>query len=180
MNDERGPFFVRQSRVGNWDAISRDSNVDLEFPVDVLVDVIDQECQTSLWEVERLDAPEIDYLAAALTSPSASRFRDVTFRFISKYKLATLGLKKYSTKGTSLDKELNKKHWIVEISKITEAITFVKELKVRDPKIYSKDDVARIFSFSLDSGRLNTNNISKELLLQCINGKHLKHVISGS
>jgi hypothetical protein len=182
MSDDRGPFFVRQSRVGIWDSVSETTAADLTFPVDVLLDVIDADCETSIWEIEKLDSPEVDYLVPALVPRSNSSFPEIRFRFISSWKLEQLGLTKRKTVGTSLDDQLNEKsmHWVVEISTVDEAIRFAKGLIVRPMNLYTKEDVMKRFAFSLQEHRLQTNSFKGELLLELLKGNHLRSATSNA
>ena len=175
MNETRGPLFIRQSRTGNWDAVSETTVEDLTFPVDVLGDVIDPDCQTSIWEIDRLEFPDVDYLVPALIPRSNSNFSEITFRFISGWKLDQVGLKRRKTVATSLDDTLNRKsmHWIVEISTVSEAIRFAKGLTGREAKIYSKVDVMSRFALSLQEQRLQLKNVNRDLLVELIKGGYL-------
>jgi len=176
MNGAEGPLFVRQSRFGNWDTVSETTAEDLTFPADILGDVVDSDCQTSIWEVEGQDSSDIDYLVPGLIPRSNSNFAEITLRFISGWRLDKLGLKKRKTIGTCLDDKLNKKsmHWIVEIPTVNEAIRFAKGLTYRQARMYNKDSVMRRFALSLQEQRLQIKNVNKELLVQLVKEGHLR------
>jgi hypothetical protein len=176
MNDTDGPFYIRQSRVGNWDVILDSTPEDLAFPADILADIVDPNCETSVWEVASLDSADIDYLVPALIPRSASNFTEIKLRIISGWKLDNLGLKKKMTTGTSLDSVLNKKniHYVVDIATAKAAIIFAKGLKARDAKTYSKDEVMKRFASSLQEQRLQVKNFNHELLVHLVNNKYLQ------
>lgn len=176
MNGAEGPLFVRQSRFGNWDTVSEATAEDLTFPADILGDVVDPDCQTSIWEVEGPDSSDVDYLVPALIPRSNSHFAEITLRFISGWRLDRLGLKKSKTVGTCLDDKLNKKsiHWIVEIRTVNEAIQFAKGLTYREPRIYTRDLVMSRFALSLQEQRLQLKNVNRELLVHLVKEGHLR------
>ena len=174
-----GPLFVRQSRGGDWDSVSESTAEDLNFPADVLADVVDTDCQISIWEVSGLDAPEVDFLVPALVPRSATGFSQITFRFISDWKLETIGLKgkKRQAVGGCLDHSLNRQamHWHLEIQTIRDAIVFAKALTARPPRIYSKEEVMQRFAISLQAKRLQTKNFNHTLYSHLVDANYLSY-----
>ncbi len=150
MNQLRGPFFVRQSRGGNWDAVSAETAEDTSFPADVLADIYDLQGRISVWEIDTLESPDVDFLVAALHS-GYGKPSEVTFRFVSEWRLKEVGLTKQKSRGGCLDSELNKsgKHWEIHTPTVKEAIVLAKSLKRLDPKFYTQDYVLQRFAISV-------------------------------
>jgi hypothetical protein len=158
-------LYLRESRHGDWDRIDAATPEDTDFAADVLSDLINIECQTSIWQVDDRDTADVDLLSAALHQKLTKRLSDMTFRFISERQLKQLGLTKRQTQGESLDKSLNVsgKHWIVETPTIRHAIILAKALKTQEPKFYSQESVMKNFAKSIAEKRIKTSTISPEL-----------------
>jgi hypothetical protein len=180
MIDERGPLFVRECRKANWDAIAGVEVADYSsFPVDVIADVTEPSFQTSVWRVDRAGSADVDYLVAALVSRTATIFpNEMTFRFISAWRLDQLELRKQQSVGTSLDDTLNNKgiHWTIQIATVDEAIRFARALVDREAKIYNRKEIMIRFALSLAEGRLQAKrNVSGELLKLLLSEGHLSY-----
>jgi hypothetical protein len=177
MSDLKGPFYIRQSRGGNWDNVVAETPEDTSFPADVLADIYDLHGQVSVWEVETLNAPEVGYLAAALHS-GLGKLSDVTLRVVSDWRLTELGLKKKGSAGGSLDNVLNKsgKHWEIVTPTVKETIILAKALKHIDPIFFSQDDVCRLFAISLQERRISISKVSEGMWKLLIEGRYLKFV----
>jgi len=64
-------WFLRKSSRGNWDSITSETAEDLEFPADVLSDILDEENEVSVWEIDDPQGPELNVVVAALHSRAA-------------------------------------------------------------------------------------------------------------
>lgn len=182
MSDARGPFYMRQSRSGDWSKVSESSPEDGTFPADVIADIINLVCQTSVWQVESLDAPEVNYLVAGLVSRNATAFQEMKFRFISEGRLKSFGLRKFQTTGECLDRDLNKsgKHWVIETPTLRDAIIFAKGLIHEEVKFCSKTEVMQQFMQSIQSRRIQIKAFRHELWAHLIDEGHIQGVINPS
>jgi hypothetical protein len=158
-------LFVRQSRQGDWGRINDTTPEDTSFGIDVLSDIVNFECETSVWQVDSRDDAEVDRLTAALHQRSTKRLSDITFRFVSEWQIKQLGLTKKQTRGDSLDDVLNGsgKHWIIETPSVRHAILLAKGLTTQEPKFYAQDTVMRHFARSIVEKRIKTESVSPEL-----------------
>src|ERR1700722_444860 len=130
-------LFVRKSRsIGNWDSVNDQTPEDLNFPADVLADVLDAGNEVSVWEIDP-ESSELEYLVAALHRSADENLSDVTFRVVSVFVLDELGLRFKSAGGGSLDSKLNGRHRTIEVGTTSDAIKLAKALKKRPPRILS-------------------------------------------
>ncbi|MGJ4945134.1 hypothetical protein ACQR1W_31555 [Bradyrhizobium sp. HKCCYLS1011] len=173
-------LLARKSTGVIWDSVTDQTPEDLDFPADVLADLLEGGNEISVWEVADRDGPEMDRVAAALHSPNAQNLSEMTFRFISEWRLNNLGLEKNKEVGTTVDTVLNKagKHWVIKITKIGDAIKLAKALK--DPnqpvRFYSREQVMRCFAESLEAKRIGTEKITTGLWQKLLNEGHLQVV----
>lgn len=169
--------FVRQSKRGDWEGVTKETPEDLSFPADVLADVFTGgDNEISVWEIDDSNASEMGYVAAALHGATATNLSDMTFRVISQWRVDELNLPVRKTKGESLDNILNgsSKHWIIQIRTVGDAIKLAKAFKDRDEITYSQKRVMQQFAVSLQEGRISSRNISSELWKKLVDGKHLQ------
>ena len=169
-------FFARKCGSANWAGITEETPEDLTFPADVLADILDVANEVSVWQVEDHDGSEVEILAAALHSPNAGNLSDMTFRFISKWRLDQLGLKMKQTMGDSVDNKLKGKHWVIEINTAGEAIKLAKAFIDRPERSFSQADVMRRFAKSVQEKRISTTRISAELWNKLIDGRYIQVV----
>jgi hypothetical protein len=172
-------LFARKSSGGNWDNVSKDTLEDLTFPADVLADILDSANEISVWEVDDPPGPELNILAAALHSQEAPNLSDMTFRFISDWRVKQkLGFGMKKTQGDSVDSQLNKagKHWVIEISAVGDAIQLAKAFKEREPRFFSRDDVMHRFAASVQERRISTERITPGLWKKLIEEGYLQVV----
>jgi hypothetical protein len=153
--ESRGPFYVRQTYSAAWDSISDSTPEDLNFPCEVVGELIDSQMETSVWEVTDLDAPEINHLLAALHSPNAKNLSEMTFRFVSAWRLDQIGLTKRTTTGNSLDSNLNKKHFVIEIRSLRDLLKLAKAFKALPARFYGKRHVIHQYSIAIREQRIS-------------------------
>jgi|ERR1700733_4749201 len=169
-------LFVRKSRgVGNWDGVDSQTAEDLNFPADVLSDVLDAGNEVSIWEVDP-QSTDMDYLVAALHRKTEENLSDVTFRVISDWRIKQLNFKMKNATGGSLDPKLNGCHRVVEVSTVLEAIQLAKAFKERDPCLFSRAEVMRRFAASLQAKRISTDKVSHQLWKRLIDEGHMQIV----
>lgn len=126
-------LYVRKSRKGDWDQVTDETPENLEFPANILADILDNENEISVWEVS--DPPtqeELDAIVAALHPRGIGNLSDVTLRVISGWKVKGLNLAMRKTKGESLDSKLNNagKHWVIQINTVGMPLSWLKPSRV--------------------------------------------------
>jgi hypothetical protein len=167
-------FFARKCGSGNWDSITKETPEDLAFPADVLADLLGAANEVSVWEVDDADGPEVEILAAALQRPNVGSLSDVTFRFISKWRLDQLGLRMRQTTGDTVDNAVKGKHWLIETKTVEDAIKLAKAFIDRPERSFSQTDVMRRFARSVQEKRISTKRITPELWSKLIEGRYLQ------
>jgi hypothetical protein len=169
-------LFLRKSRsTGNWDSVNDETPEDLNFPADVLADVLDMGNEVSVWELDP-ESPEMDYLVAALHRPTDENLSDATFRVLSAWRLDKLGLKLKNAKGVSLDSKLNGVHRVIEVNTVSDAIRLAKAFKERPPCILSRAEVMRKFAASLQAKRIGTDKVAHQLWRRLIEEGYMQIV----
>jgi hypothetical protein len=113
---------------------------------------------------------------SARHSPHANNLSDVTFRFVSDWKLNKLGLAKRQTTGDSVDTQLKGKHWIIEINTVADAIMLAKAFKDRPERSFSQAEVMRRFARSVQEMCISTDRITSGLWNKLIDGGYLQVV----
>lgn len=169
-------LFVRKSRIGDWDRVTKETPEDGTFPADVLADILEGGNEVSVWEFD--SEQELDVLIAALHSPEANDLSDMTFRFISDWKIKDLGLTKRKTQGDSVDPLLNKagKHWVIEVNTVQEAIKLGKAFKDRESRTFSRPEVMRRFAVSVQQKRIPSEKIKPGLWTKLIRDGYVQVV----
>jgi hypothetical protein len=173
-------LFIRQSRSGDWRAIDRNTSEDMNFPADVLWDVLDRDRETSVWQFENLDEPEFHRLVAALNPRNTEQLVDMTFRAISDQQIEQIALEKRQTRGGTLDDELNKssRHWIIKVNTVGEAIRLAKALSEHPPITFNQDEVMCKFASSLQGKFINAERVTPKLFKRLIDGGHLRIIMA--
>jgi len=174
------PLYVRKSRKGDWDRVAKDTPEEVDFPANVLADLLDNENEISVWEVSDPPGPEIDTIVAALHSRGVSNLSDVTLRVISGWMIKDqLGLGMKQTKGDSLDSKLNGsgKHWVVRTDTVRDVIKLAKGFTHREAIFHGKAQVMRAFASSLAAGRISSDAIQPALLKRLFEDGYLQLVV---